>query len=176
MIVGIVRRVSIDWIAEFEQRHATSSEGNALNARRNSPPKDSPVNVSERENFAFDHDDGTDRGEFFHPTCFVCSQCRTSLANHSFYHHEKSYLCEKCHIDKAQLCAECQKKILSGEASEFFLSDRSSCPSVAFENKQYHRSCFTCDKCREQIGTSIFFKNKDGKYLCEHCSNEKKDN
>lgn len=119
-----MRRVSIDWIAAFGQRHATFSEGSALNARKNSLPKGSPANVSEREreNFVFDPEEGTDRGEFFHPNCFVCSQCRTSLANHSFYHHEKSYLCEKCHIDKAQLCAECQKKILTGEASESFLS------------------------------------------------------
>ena len=44
--------------------------------------------------------------------------------------------------------------------------------SVGFEGKQYHRSCFVCQKCNNEIGTSHFFKTKDGKYICQHCSIE----
>jgi hypothetical protein len=69
-----------------------------------------------------------DKGDYYHPTCFICSQCNTSIASKSFYHQSKSddrqseakFLCENCHIKNAQECAECKNKIVSGEASMLF--------------------------------------------------------
>ncbi|CAF1128922.1 unnamed protein product [Rotaria sp. Silwood1] len=105
------------------------------------------------------------KGDYYHPTCFICSQCNTSIASKSFYHQSKSddqqseakFLCENCHIKNAQECAECKNKIVNGEA-------------IGFEGKQYHRSCFTCQNCHNEIGTAHFFKTKDGKYICQQCS------
>ena len=66
-----------------------------------------------------------DKEEFYHPNCFVCSQCNSSIASKSFYHQAKSddrqaegkFLCENCHVKNAAECAECKNKIVSGEAS-----------------------------------------------------------
>lgn len=128
-----------------------------------------------------------DKGDYFHPNCFICSQCQTSIASKSFYHQSKSddrqstemkFLCENCHIKNAQECAECKNKIVSGEASTFLNLSLSASHSlsilVGFEGKQYHRSCFVCQNCHNEIGTAHFFKNKDGKYLCQNCSTQNK--
>ncbi len=55
-----------------------------------------------------------------------------------------------------------------------FIDSTKSLLSVGFEGKQYHRSCFICQNCKNEIGTSHFFKTKDGKYICQNCSPQQK--
>jgi hypothetical protein len=58
----------------------------------------------------------------------------------------------------------------------FFLIKINSLFLVGFEGKQYHRACFICQNCKNEIGTSHFFKTKDGKYICQDCSLQQQQN
>ncbi|VDL59784.1 unnamed protein product [Hymenolepis diminuta] len=90
----------------------------------------------------------------WHNECFVCTGCHCPLAGQSFHNKDGAPYCIKCRQEKFDpTCAKCGKKI-----------DPTIKYSI-YQDKSYHRDCFTCSECNKPIDDKKFVI-KDGKYCC----------
>ena len=97
-------------------------------------------------------------GNSYHSECFVCSMCSQPLAGKPFTKHEGSNICQDCYRNSyAKRCAACQELI---EGSVKF---------VAYDEKFFHRDCFTCSKCGLALAGEKFRVLSNEK-VCINCS------
>jgi hypothetical protein len=97
----------------------------------------------------------------YHERCLVCFACARTLVGVSIYtDKQKNPYCSDCFTKKeAKTCAKCLRSILPSQ------------PNIVFEDKPFHKECFTCDKCNRQISADeSFFKNEEDKIMCVECS------
>ncbi|KAJ3258496.1 Four and a half LIM domains protein 2 [Boothiomyces macroporosus] len=89
----------------------------------------------------------------FHPHCFVCTECGTSMEGRSFYNHQNNHLCTDCYhekvLGKCDLCGAVFKDPTVVKAA----------------GKQFHQQCFTCSTCKKEL-TSTFIE-KDDQFMCK---------
>lgn len=97
-------------------------------------------------------------GNTYHSECFVCTMCSQPLAGKPFTKHEKNNVCQDCYRNNyAKRCAACENLI---EGSVKF---------VAYDEKFFHRDCFTCAKCGTPLAGEKFRVVGDEK-VCIKCS------
>ncbi|KAL5108585.1 PDZ and LIM domain protein 7 [Taenia crassiceps] len=93
-------------------------------------------------------------GQKWHNECFVCLGCRTPLQGKSFFNKDGSIYCIDCRKEKFDpTCAKCFRKI-----------DPTIKYSI-YQDKTYHRDCFTCAQCRLPLDGKRFV-SKDGQFTC----------
>ncbi|XP_044177392.1 four and a half LIM domains protein 2-like isoform X2 [Acropora millepora] len=93
----------------------------------------------------------------FHPECFACSICSKPLAGKPFTKHEGRNVCQDCYRSNyAKRCATCNELI---EGSVKF---------VTYDDKFFHRDCFTCAKCGRTLAGEKFCIMKGDK-VCMNC-------
>lgn len=97
----------------------------------------------------------TAMGRKWHPQCFKCYLCETSLIGKTFFQHEGRPLCQN---DYAQLfsprCMTCQQPIIG--------------PCMTALNNKYHPACFVCASCRGELPGGQFFE-RNGLPVCPNC-------
>ncbi|VDK33875.1 unnamed protein product [Taenia asiatica] len=104
-------------------------------------------------------------GQKWHNECFVCLGCRTPLQGKSFFNKDGSIYCIECRKEKFDpTCAKCHRKI-----------DPTIKYSI-YQDKTYHRDCFTCAQCRLPLDGKRFVI-KDGQFQnmvdkCAKCGKE----
>ncbi|VEL33666.1 unnamed protein product [Protopolystoma xenopodis] len=93
----------------------------------------------------------------WHQECFVCSGCNAQLHNQSFHCKDETPFCVACWKERFQpKCATCGVVI---DPSEQYMT---------YNEKAYHKGCFTCDSCKQTLAGKQFCI-KDNKYFCpEH--------
>jgi hypothetical protein len=99
--------------------------------------------------------------EEYHESCLACTSCARKLVGLSIYtDKQKNPFCTDCFTKKeAKVCAKCSRPILPSQSN------------IVFEDKPFHKECFTCDTCNRQISAEeSFFKNDDDNIICNDCS------
>ncbi|XP_073252671.1 testin-like isoform X2 [Porites lutea] len=99
------------------------------------------------------------RGRHWHEECFVCSQpdCEKPLLNQGFTFKDDKLICHPCRgITPSKVCEACGGDFAPGEKK------------VGYQSKTFHEKCFTCDECKQPIGTQQFIRRED-KRLCGSC-------
>ncbi|KAL6069755.1 LIM domain-binding protein 3 [Balamuthia mandrillaris] len=94
-------------------------------------------------------------GKVFHPNCFVCGNCGSSLGTGSFYQTDGLPQCQRCYQSLfCARCAHCDQPI------------EGSC--ITAIGKKWHVNCFSCAQCLKPFGTSTFFE-RDSNAFCQSC-------
>jgi len=90
-------------------------------------------------------------GKAFHPLCFTCVVCHTSLDGIPFTVDSANNVhCVTCFHDKfAPRCAVCSKPIVPETEG-----DRESVRVVAMD-KSFHVNCYRCEDCGMQLSSKI---------------------
>ena len=97
-------------------------------------------------------------GSTYHSECFTCTMCSQPLAGKPFTKFEGNNVCQDCYRNNyAKKCAACDQLI---EGSVKF---------VAYDEKFFHRDCFTCAKCGMALAGEKF-RVVDGDKVCISCS------
>lgn len=97
----------------------------------------------------------------YHDYCLVCNHCSKKLIGQSIYTDQfETPFCIDCFsIKQGKFCAKCSKLIAPNQTN------------LVFENKNYHKECFTCSKCSKIINSSDpFYKDDDNQVICEPCA------
>ena len=99
----------------------------------------------------------------YHDYCLICNTCSKKLAGISIYMDKNDKpTCVDCFTKKeAKTCGKCKNKILPTQTN------------LVFEDKNYHKECFTCQQCNRPISADEqFYKSDDGKgVICNNCVN-----
>lgn len=98
----------------------------------------------------------------YHDFCLICTLCSKQLIGQSIYcdKEDKPY-CVDCFTKKeSKTCGKCNNPIAPNQTN------------LVFEDKNYHKECFTCQTCYRMIKSNeSFFKSDDGNgILCSTCS------
>lgn len=101
----------------------------------------------------------------YHDYCLVCSECSKKLIGQSIYTDKQDRpFCVECFTRKeGKTCAKCYKTIAPNQSN------------LVFEGKNFHKECFTCQKCARQISSAeSFYRSEDDEnaVICEHCINK----
>lgn len=96
----------------------------------------------------------------FHSGCFMCQSCGIDLTTMKKTLTDKdgnSLYCEPCFIKKfAPMCNKCNEKIPPYLAG------------TIFQDKNYHKECFSCARCKKTLANKKFFKSGNI-LICEKC-------
>lgn len=120
------------------------------------------------------------KGSHWHEKCFLCSICKTPLADIPFgYKNDQTY-CRPCYIEHCPIkCDACNKKIESGwlfivfnNSTIIFSLILTGMKRLETHGKSFHEQCFKCFSCSEIIGTQSFIP-KDETFYCVKCYSEK---
>uniref|UniRef100_A0A1L8DMD9 Putative focal adhesion protein pinch-1 n=1 Tax=Nyssomyia neivai TaxID=330878 RepID=A0A1L8DMD9_9DIPT len=91
----------------------------------------------------------------WHPSCFVCRDCRQPFQGGSFFDHEGLPYCEThYHAKRGSLCAGCSKPITG------------RCITAMF--RKFHPEHFVCAFCLKQLNKGTFKEQNDKPY-CHPC-------
>lgn len=92
---------------------------------------------------------------YFHPECFVCTECGMPFNQSSFYEYNDMPYCElHYHMKRGSLCASCQKPI-NGRC-------------ITAMNKKFHPEHFVCSFCTNYLSKGTFKEQNDKPY-CHQC-------
>eukprot|EP00736_Rhodelphis_marinus_P011338 Rmarinus@m.11031 len=101
-------------------------------------------------------------GGGFHPACFTCALCLSSIDKEAAHHEYTGRpYCTNCYQQKfGDLCSGCERPLLatdeSGEEAQF----------VRTEHGTYHEDCFVCSECRQVLANRPC-RFADGRFICE---------
>ncbi|TNN19168.1 Four and a half LIM domains protein [Schistosoma japonicum] len=102
----------------------------------------------------------TYKGQPWHKTCFLCTNCSCELAGQKFTSRDEKPYCADCYTQLfAKHCAKCTKAI----------SGFGGCKFVTFEDKHWHSDCFNCSKCQTSLVGKGFLVSDDG-VVCPECT------
>ena len=77
--------------------------------------------------------------------------------NQGFTFKDDKLICHLCRgITPSKVCEACGGDFAPGEKK------------VGYQSKTFHEKCFTCDECKQPIGTQQFIR-RDDKRLCGSC-------
>lgn len=104
----------------------------------------------------------TFKGGEYHDHCLVCNSCDKRLIGQSIYcDKQDNPYCVDCFTKKeAKKCGKCYQPIAPSE------------PNLVFEDKNFHKGCFTCQTCNRMIKSNeSFYKSDDGNgIICPDCA------
>lgn len=97
----------------------------------------------------------------WHKSHFCCTLCEIELHGKKYFSGEnEATLCEKCYEKNvAAKCQKCEKKIISGIKH-------------TVDKYSWHRECFTCRRCKEDLFEQKFYQIVDGHLLCSGCKGD----
>ncbi|ORZ30754.1 hypothetical protein BCR44DRAFT_1443963 [Catenaria anguillulae PL171] len=91
----------------------------------------------------------------WHPSCFVCAECKGAFAGGTFFAHEGKPYCEvHYHLKRGSLCPGCNRPIVG--------------KCVNAMGKKWHLEHFSCGYCQKNLN-KMPFKEKEGKAFCVPC-------
>jgi len=105
---------------------------------------------------------------FFHANCFLCYHCKDHLGVHEegeeeargvqFYKQDDEPYCLGCWLELfAKRCQACTKPLAPNTQY------------VEYEDKFWHKECFTCDACELELAGGVKFVNRYGDRFCLDC-------
>lgn len=98
----------------------------------------------------------------YHDQCLVCNLCSKRLVGQSIYCDKKDNpFCVDCFTKKeSKQCGKCMRPIAPNQTN------------LVFEDKNFHKECFSCQTCSKMISSSeTFYKSDDGHgIVCVRCS------
>jgi hypothetical protein len=96
----------------------------------------------------------------YHRECFNCDKCGTNLTHMKRTLTDKenrSIYCEPCFNNNfLPRCSKCNNPILP------------QLPGTTYEEKTFHKECFTCGRCKRTLADRKFFK-AGSILICESC-------
>ncbi|EKE39864.1 hypothetical protein ENUP19_0260G0004 [Entamoeba nuttalli] len=94
----------------------------------------------------------------FHAECFTCERCglRFNERRKPLYYHKKC-ICSSCYLKTCPKCDLCLKPITGAY--------------VRTDKKKFHKECFICCNCHNEITTKYFVTNKG--FTCLNCIEKK---
>lgn len=96
----------------------------------------------------------------YHSACFICQNCRTDLTKMKKTltdKEAKNLFCEPCFVNQyAPRCNKCNEPIPP------YL------PGTVYEDKNYHKECFSCARCKRTLSNKKFFRSGNI-LICEGC-------
>ncbi|XP_065108594.1 four and a half LIM domains protein 5 [Paramisgurnus dabryanus] len=98
------------------------------------------------------------KGNSWHETCFLCQRCQQPIGTKSFIPKDNNYFCVPCFEKQfAYQCCSCKKAITTG--------------GVTYQDKPWHRDCFTCIGCKRQLAGQRFTSRENYPYCLDCFSN-----
>lgn len=106
--------------------------------------------------------------EPYHKECFVCHECKKSLAGQRFTLKDDHPICSDCFGKHyAQKCFECAEPITGMGGNRY----------IIFEDSQWHTQCFNCKECGNSLVGINFVAEGYGEDLeifCQPCGFQKR--
>ncbi|KAM8872335.1 four and a half LIM domains protein 2-like isoform 1-T1 [Synchiropus picturatus] len=95
------------------------------------------------------------KGNTWHENCFTCNRCQQPIGTRSFVQKDTNKYCLPCYEKQFALpCIHCKKPILTG--------------GVNYREQPWHKSCFVCTGCKQQLAGQRFTSRDDFAY-CLDC-------
>uniref|UniRef100_A0A8B9KD02 Four and a half LIM domains 2b n=1 Tax=Astyanax mexicanus TaxID=7994 RepID=A0A8B9KD02_ASTMX len=95
------------------------------------------------------------KGNSWHETCFTCQRCQQPIGTKSFIPKDNTNYCVPCFEKQFALqCVQCKKPITTG--------------GVTYRDQPWHKDCFLCTGCKEQLSGQRFTSRDDFPY-CLNC-------
>lgn len=97
-------------------------------------------------------------GQQWHEECFKCTNCGVEIGCNSFMPKDNQQYCIQCFNDLfAPKCKACGQPIMTG--------------GVLYRNEPYHRDCFGCTNCKNNL-VGQKFTSRDNQPYCADCFGE----
>ncbi|KAM7541669.1 hypothetical protein Aperf_G00000011958 [Anoplocephala perfoliata] len=97
----------------------------------------------------------------WHEACFVCMECKTSLADRPFATKEEAIFCPDCFDEKfAARCDGCGKTF------------KAAMRKYEYKGGAWHEECFLCAECHQPIGAKSFIP-RGNDIICVQCYEDK---
>eukprot|EP00003_Mantamonas_plastica_P014350 TRINITY_DN248_c0_g1_i3.p1 TRINITY_DN248_c0_g1~~TRINITY_DN248_c0_g1_i3.p1 ORF type:complete len:420 (+),score=122.35 TRINITY_DN248_c0_g1_i3:790-2049(+) len=97
-------------------------------------------------------------GRQFHPECFACSICESSLSDGQFYEKDGKAYCETHYYSLfGKMCANCEKPITG--------------KGIYAIEQNWHETCFLCVGCNCNLAGKVFLEYEN-KPVCKKCFNK----
>ncbi|XP_026989145.2 four and a half LIM domains protein 2b isoform X2 [Tachysurus fulvidraco] len=95
------------------------------------------------------------KGNSWHEKCFSCQRCQQPIGTKSFIPKDDRNYCVPCYEKQFALqCVQCKKPITAG--------------GVTYHEQPWHKDCFLCTGCKEQLAGQRFTSCDDFPY-CLGC-------
>lgn len=95
------------------------------------------------------------KGKAYHPNCFTCTVCNTSLTGVGFLEKDGNVYCEKDYYAKFNpTCKQCGEVIIGGYITAL--------------GNNYHLDHFLCSSCQQPL-VGAQYRKKDQQAYCEDC-------
>jgi len=94
----------------------------------------------------------------WHPSCFVCAECKNGFGGKSFFTKNGQPVCDNCHVNSAPVCGGCTNKVTGRYLTAF--------------DKKWHPECFICTECRKPFegGKFKLLPYRPGVPFCAPCA------
>ncbi|VDD74872.1 unnamed protein product [Mesocestoides corti] len=97
----------------------------------------------------------------WHEACFVCTECKSSLADRPFATKDDAIFCPDCFDEKfAARCDGCGKTF------------KAAMRKYEYKGGAWHEECFLCAECHQPIGAKSFIP-RGGDIICVQCYEDK---
>uniref|UniRef100_A0A8C2XQQ5 LIM zinc-binding domain-containing protein n=1 Tax=Cyclopterus lumpus TaxID=8103 RepID=A0A8C2XQQ5_CYCLU len=94
------------------------------------------------------------RGNSWHENCFACNRCQQPIGTRSFIQKDANNYCLPCYEKQfAMQCVHCKKPITTG--------------GVNYRDQPWHKECFVCTGCKQQLAGQRFTSRDDFAYCLE---------
>ena len=95
-------------------------------------------------------------GKNWHKEHYCCTECDSNISGKPHTSNEGAMLCERCYNKYASKCHRCKEPISLSQKQ------------LSVKGKQYHKTCFVCKRCREElVGEQYFIIDDD--IVCPDC-------
>lgn len=91
----------------------------------------------------------------WHAECFKCVLCKGWLANGEFQEMDDTIMCNDCYSTKvSKKCSVCHLSVAKG---------------VLLGISVYHKECFVCSVCKQNLVGASKVADKNGQPICQEC-------
>jgi hypothetical protein len=102
----------------------------------------------------------------FHKECFTCDSCNSEL-----YRMKKvmKYSSDDVNVNAKYYCEPCYADLYGPKCGKCHTPVNTYMLSTSYDGKLYHKECFTCSRCKLNLGANRQFSKIGNLIICKDC-------